>query len=141
MRSTKGNKTKCFFVTQPRARAGWPKRLMNAHTRQTPQAGKDDSVSRFRHYQSTLINSDSNLYMRSTLLIPFFSPTTNRGFLSTPKESYDLNLSAITSSIRSFRTPNHFFTKNCTFLGDLLSSPQAGSLSAIKLPEKPMESS
>jgi len=97
----KRKQTKRIFGTRPkknRARAGWPKRL--GLVRAT-------SVSRFRrHHCSTLINYNSNLFMRNTFLKKMLPLPDNHELLPTPKETYDLILSAVTLRFWSFRTPN-----------------------------------
>jgi len=65
------------------------------------------SVGRFRrHHCSTLINYNSNLSMRNTFLKKMLPLPDNRELLPTPKETYDLILSAVTLRFWSFRTPN-----------------------------------
>ena len=61
--------------------------------------------------------------MCGTFLIRLLPPTNNRGFLPTPKETYDLNLSVITSSIRSFRTSTTIVCEGPEFYICLASIP------------------
>jgi len=83
-----------------------------------PRADTGDSVGRFRRYwSSTLVNYHSNLSMCDTFLQKSIHFPDNRGLLATLKEIYDLNLSAVTLSIWSFRTSTFIFcTQNCTIL-------------------------
>jgi len=89
---------------------------------QTPQAGKGDSVGRFRRYQwSILINNDKNLSMCGTFLPKLIYLPDNRELLRllirTPKKIHDLNLNAVTLSIWSVWTPTSISVpKNCTIL-------------------------
>jgi len=76
---------------------------------QTPRAGTGDSVGQFRRYQwSTLFNYDSNLSMCGTFLQKLIHLPDNRGLPPTPKETYDLNLNAVTLSL-VISNPNIFF--------------------------------
>jgi len=100
--SKKGEKKNCWYPAQKK------------------QPGPDgsnasgDSVGRFRRYWcSTLINYHSNLAFCGTFLQKSIHLPDNRRSLVTPKKIYDLNLSAVTLSIWSFRTPtSNFCTKD-----------------------------
>jgi len=94
-----------------------PKKKLG-HMAQTPWAGTGDSVGWYRCYHcSTLINYNSNLSMCGTFLDQLLPPRDNHELLSIPKETYDLNLGAVTPRIWSFRTPTSIFVpKNCTIL-------------------------
>jgi len=77
---------------------------------QTPRAGTGDSVGRFRHYRcSTLFNYSCNLSLCCTFLPKLLPLPDKRGSLPSPTETYDLNLSAVTFSNWSFRTPTSIF--------------------------------
>jgi len=77
---------------------------------QMPRADTGDSVGRFRRdWCSTLFNYHSNLFMCGTFLQKSIHLLDNRRLLATPNEIYDLNLSAVTLSIWSFRTPTSIF--------------------------------
>jgi len=87
-----------------------PKKHGLGRMAQTPRAGTGDSMGQFRRYQcSTLLNCNSYLSMCGTFLEKLLPPPDNRGLLPTQKKTYDLNLSAITFSNGSFRTPTAFF--------------------------------
>jgi len=86
-----------LFGAQPKARAGWLKRL--GLVRATLWV--DFAVIVDPHW-STMIASFPCVALFLIRLLP---PTNNRGFLLNPKETYALNLSAFTLSIWSFRTP------------------------------------
>jgi len=74
------------------------------------RAATGASVGRFRRYRcSTLFNYHRNLSMCGTFLQKLIHLPDNRGLLATPKDIYDLNLSAVTLSICSFRTPTSIF--------------------------------
>jgi len=91
---------------------------------QTPQAGTGDSACRSRQYPESVFNnvkSPGNPSMRGTFLIRLFSPPHNRELLPNPKETYDLNLSALTSSICPFCTSTAIVcTKNSFCFGHCL---------------------
>jgi len=66
---------------------------------------------------------NSNLSIRGTFLLRLLPPPDIRVLHPTPKETYDLNLSKVTSSIWSFLIPRAIFcTKNWYNLGSLPSS-------------------
>ena len=70
-----------------------------------------NSMGRFRRYRcSTLFNYDSNLFMCGTFLQKSIHLPDNRRLLATPEQTYDLNLSSVTLSIRSFRTQTSIFS-------------------------------
>jgi len=93
----KQNRSRGFGI-QPGKKTG-PGRMA-----QTPRAVKSDSIGRFhRYWCSTLFNSDCNLYLRSTSLIKLLPPLENCRLLPTPKQTHELNLSAITSGPNSLR--------------------------------------
>ena len=85
---------------------------------QTPRAGTGYSVGRFsRYHWSTLINYNSNLSMCGTVLKILLPPLDFREFLSTQKEAYDLNLSAVTWEFGHFDPQHRFFVpNNCTIM-------------------------
>jgi len=86
----KRKKTKSFFSTQPQKYPS-PGRMA-----ETPRACTGDSGCWFRHYQwSTLINRNSNLSMCGTFLKHLLPPLDICHLLSTQKEAYDVNLSAV----------------------------------------------
>ena len=77
---------------------------------QTSRAGTGDSMGRFRRYRcSTLFNYNCNLSLCDTFLYKLLPLPDNRRLLPTPKETYDLNLSAVTLSIWSVRIPTSIF--------------------------------
>jgi len=79
---------------------------------QMPPAYTGGSVGRFRRYlYLTLFNHHSNLAMCGTLLQKSIHLPDNCGLLATPKEIYDLNLSAGTLRIWSFRSPTSITKK------------------------------
>jgi len=109
----KRKKQKDFLVLSPKKKTspGW--------MAQTFWGNTGDSVGRFRRYRcSTLFNYHSNLFMYGTVLQKSIHLPDNRGFLATPQDIYDLNVSAITLSICSFRTPTSIFgtKESCFFL-------------------------
>ena len=103
--SKKGKNKKIF--TQPKIKPS-PGRMA-----QTPRADTCDSMGRFRRYRClTLFNYHSNFSMCGTFLQKSIHIPDNRGLLATSNEIYDLNLSAVTLSIWSSRTPaSNFCTK------------------------------
>jgi len=69
-----------------------------------------DSVGQFRRYRcSPLFNYNCNLSLCGTFLHKLLAFPENCGLLPTPKETYHLNLSAVTLCIWSFRTPTSIF--------------------------------
>ena len=82
---------------------------------QTPRAGTGDSVGRFRRCRcSTQFNYNCNLWYFHAKIAP---ATDNCGLLPTPKETYALNLNAVTLRISTFRIPTSIFVpKNYTIL-------------------------
>jgi len=101
--SAKGNKKHVFWYPAP-------KEPSLGRMAQTPRAGTGDFVGWFcRYWCSTLFNYDSNLSMCDTFLQKLIHLPDNRGLLATPKETYDFNVSAVTLSIWSFRTPTSIF--------------------------------
>jgi len=84
--------------------------LPNSYKKRRQNASRwyEQLLGRFRRYwcsSLTLFNYYSNLSIRGTFLIKSLPPLDNRGLLPNPKETYELNLSAITSGIWVFRTP------------------------------------
>ena len=66
------------------------------------------------------MNYNSNLSTYGTFLFRLLLPSDIRVLLPTPKETYDLNLSKVTSSIWSFHVPTAICgTKNWYYLGSL----------------------
>jgi len=84
----------------------------------TPRAGTGDSVGWFRSYWcSALFNYDKTFSIRGTFSPKLIHLPDNHGLLPTPKETYDLNLSAITREFGHFEPQHGFFVpKNCTIL-------------------------
>ena len=86
------------------------KKLSPGRMAETSRAGTGDSVGWFRHYRcSALLNYHSNLSVCCTFLQKSIHLPDNCGWLATPKEIYDLNLSAVTLNIWSFRTSTSIF--------------------------------
>ena len=74
------------------------------HTKK--QAGTGYSVGRFLRYRcSTLFNYNCNLSLSGTILQRLLPLPDNCGLLPTPKETFNLNLSAFNLRILSFRIP------------------------------------
>jgi len=72
--------------------------------------------------------SNLNLSMCGIFLIRLLPRTDNRELLPNPKETYDLNLCAVTVSICLFRTRTAILGAiNCTILGSLPSPQEDGS--------------
>jgi len=91
--------------------------------------------SLFHRYRcSTLFNCVSNLSLCGISLIKLLPPLHNRGLLPTPKETYDLKLSAVTLRIWWFRTPTTIFCTKKWYNPGLLPSPLY-SLHRIWCPE------
>jgi len=108
-------KTKRFFGTRPKknpAQAGWLKCL--GLVRATPWADFDvirvySCSTPFNYSCSTPFNYHSNLSMCGTSLQNLIHLPDNCRLLATPKEICNLNLSAVTLSMWSFRTPISIF--------------------------------
>jgi len=66
-------------------------------------------IKHIKSKYSTLINYDSILSMCGIFLIRSLPPPDNHELFPTPKETQDLKLSKVLSSIRSFQTPRAFF--------------------------------
>jgi len=102
-------------------------RASEAEVCQTPLAGTGDSVGRFCCYRcSTLFNYTCDLslcdtFLQRSWLLPF---TDNCGLLPTPKETYDLNLSAVTFRILSFRIPTLILCTKELYSPALFASPR-----------------
>jgi len=77
---------------------------------QTPRASTGNCVWRYRC--STMLNRQGNLSICDTFLFRLLPPPDIRISLPTPKETHDLNLSTVTSSIWSFRIPTVIFGTN-----------------------------
>ena len=80
-----------------------------------------------------VFNYDSNLSMCGTFLMKYLPPLDSRGSLSTSKETYDLNLSANTLRIWSFRTPTMIFDTKKLYNLALFPSPHLQALSCEQL--------
>jgi len=63
--------------------------------------------------------------MCGTFLIKLFAPLDNHWIIPTPRETYDLNLSALTLRIWSFRTPTSIFLYSRIENPGLLPSPRS----------------
>ena len=74
---------------------------------------------------STLFNYDCNLFLCGTFLQRLLPLPDNHGLLQNPKETYDLNSSAVILRISSFRILTIFCTKELYNYG-LLTSPRCG---------------
>jgi len=98
-------KGKKKFGTRPKKKPSPCKFYMH----NMPRAGTGDSVGRFQRYRCSIpFNYHSNLSMCGTSLQNSIHPPDN-WLLATPKEICDLNLSAVTLSMWSFRTPISIF--------------------------------
>jgi len=129
MQSQKGLKHEEFFATQPNKKNS-PGRMA-----QTPQTGSNDSVGRSCRYGcSILLKCDSHLAIFGTSLIKLLPPLDKFGLLSTPKETYNLNLSAVILRIWSFGTPTTMFCSKELHNHGLLPSPHTTSGLAKTLP-------
>jgi len=88
----KGKKIKRFFGTQPKKRTS-PGRCLTRLGLVRATQWADFAVI---GVPSPLFKYDNNLFMCGTFLHKLIHLPDNRTFLSTPKETYDLNLSAVT---------------------------------------------
>jgi len=116
--SKNGIRQKRFFGTRP-AKKPSPGRMA-----QTPRADTGDSVGPFRcHRCSTLFNYKWNLSLCGTFLQRLLPLLDDCRLLPTPQETYDLNLSAVTRRISSFRISASIFGTKELYNPGLLPSP------------------
>jgi len=107
---------------------------------QTPLAGTGDSVGWFRRCLCSIL-FNYNLSLRGTFCERMLPLPDNCGLLPTPKETYDLNVSADTMRISSFRISTSIFcTKELYNPGPgLLPSPRSSSGSKGTLTQKRLQ--